>query len=133
MAVRPSKLWTKAVHFERERGFTMQSLEHKRHVIDNVSFSRCAECRADCSRRFAGATPFQYRHVHEYLSYVKPRIEAIRAGNDTVDARIWHRGFVAALHNRISSHLAHDGRKHAPEYAKYHLATYGNDWHYLNA
>lgn len=114
----------------------MISQEHKRHIKENVSHSRCPECRADNSRRFAARISFHYDHVHDYLKWVKPRIEAIRTkqkGGDTVEARIWQRDFIRALHNRISSHIQNPGRKHAPEYAKYHLATYGNDWHYLNS
>mgnify|MGYP001615772178 CR=1 FL=1 len=69
--------------------------------------------------------------------FVKPRLDAIRAGNMglvvTMEANRWLREFRTALHARISSHIPNQGgRKHAPEYAKYHLSTYGNDWRYLN-
>lgn len=118
----------------------MQSAEHKQHITQNRSYSHCPECRADSSRLFAYTKPFRYAHVHEYLSWVRPRIEAIRAGaieqeqeQEEYNALWWHRDFVRALHNRISSHLpGQSGRKHAPEYAKYHLATYGDDYRYLH-
>src|ERR1035441_4137305 len=109
------------------------SLQHKQHIAERISHNNCPECRADCSRRFAGVTPFRYDFVHEYLSWVQPRILAIQNGENSVNARIWQREFVSALHTRVSSHFPkQNGRKFAPDYAKYHLATYGNDWHYLH-
>lgn len=115
----------------------MQTQEHKQHIAGRVSHNSCPECRADNSRRFARKMPFHYGFVHEYLSWARPRVEAIRTaqnGGDTVEARRWQSDFVRALHNRITSHIPDQtGRKHAPEYAKYHLGTYGNDYRYLHA
>lgn len=112
----------------------MQTTEHKQHIAKCQSHNRCPECNADTQRRFAGnGEPFRYAHVTEYLAWVKPRVEAIRAGDNSVNARIWQRDFLRALHNRINSHITNQtGRKHAPEYAKYHLATYGNDYRFLH-
>jgi hypothetical protein len=112
-----------------------RTAEHQKHIDTRVAHSRCPECRADNSRRFAFTVPFRYGHVSVYLAWIRPRLEAIRTkqqGGATVEARQWQRDFVRALHSRINSHVPTPGRKHAPEYAKYHLATYGNDWHYLN-
>ena len=70
-----------------------------------------------------------------YLQWARERLDAIRTktnGGDSVEALWWHRSFMDALHTRISSHSAETGRKYAPDYAKYHLATYGNDWHFLH-
>lgn len=111
----------------------MQSDQHKQHLAERVAHNSCPECRADNSRRFAATNPFRYAFVREYLSWAKPRIEAIRGGNRSVDARVWHERFVDALNARISSHMPfRNGRKHAPDYAKYHMASYGNDFRYLN-
>lgn len=120
----------------------MQTREHIEHIRTRTAHNNCPECRADCSRRFAGVTPFVHSKVpaearHSYLVWARERLDAIRTktlGGDSMEARRWQRDFMAALNNRISSHLpGQGGRKHAPEYAKYHLATYGDDWHYLNA
>ena len=111
----------------------MTTTTHKQHVTSRTAHNSCPECRADNSRRFAVKTPFHYAHVAKYLAWIKPRLQAIREGNNKVDARIWHRDFVRALNNRITSHIPNQtGRKHAPDYAKYHLATYGNDFRFLN-
>lgn len=116
----------------------MQTDMHRNHIAARKSYNSCPECRADNSRRFAVNRPFRYQYVREYLSYVRPRLEALRTGQnggDTVAARQWYRyDFMPALHNRINSHIpGQTGRKYASDYAKYHLATYGSDWHYLNA
>ena len=66
----------------------MQSLLHKQHIRHNVSDMRCSECRADSERRFAGNHPFHYAYVHQYLEWVRPRLEAIRNGENSVDAQI---------------------------------------------
>lgn len=81
----------------------MHYLKHFEHLAFNVSHNNCPRCTAANERRFATVTPFQYGHVKDYLGYIKPRIEAIRAGNNTVDARVWQRDFLKALHNRIYS------------------------------
>ena len=84
----------------------MQSLTHRQHVHTRMSHANCPECRADTERRLIDIAPFTYTHTREYLAYVRPRLTAIR--NDTVvassvDARVWYRGFMLALHRRISS------------------------------
>lgn len=89
---------------------------HKTHVDKRMSHSDCSECRADCERRFVSRQPFKYAYVSKYLAWAKPRIQAIRDGNDTVDARIWQRDFVLALNRRISSHLGRQGRKFNDSY-----------------
>ncbi len=94
----------------------MLSNRHKRHLAENVSHSDCCECRADTERRFARNTPFKYAHVHEYLSYVRPRIEAIRQGESSVNARMWLCDFRKALNRRISSHACGTGRKWCDSY-----------------
>ena len=62
---------------------------------------------------------WKYAHVTDYLAYVRPRLDAIRAGQyaDDVDARIWYRKFIKALHTRITLKVAiAQGRKHADGY-----------------
>jgi hypothetical protein len=119
-----------------------EHLKHFEHKAFGYSLNTCPQCTADNSRRFAQVTKFRHQDVpkdvrHEYLAWVRPRLEAIRTGTnggDTVEARRWERNFIAALHNRITSHMPNQGgRKYAPDYAKYHLATYGNDYRYLHA
>jgi hypothetical protein len=52
---RPSKLWTQAVHFERERGFTMQTQVRVRDLQDQTGYNgprsilRCSCCGAEYS------------------------------------------------------------------------------------
>ena len=103
----------------------MQSETHKRHLETRVSHSDCCECRADTERRFTGNTPFKYDHVREYLSWIRPRIEAIRQGEASVNARIWQRDFMRAMHNRISSHAAGRGRKWCDSYLE-RMGQFGN-------
>ena len=94
----------------------MQSITHKQHIRHRISDSRCSECRADCERRFVSKSPFKYGHVREYLSWIRPRLEAIRKGESSVNARIWYREFLDALHTRISSHSPVSGRKMCRSY-----------------
>jgi hypothetical protein len=94
----------------------MQSTEHKQHIADFVSHSNCSECRADIERRFVHNAPFKYAHVREYLGHVKPRLEALRNGEDSANARIWKRDFILALNRRITSHIVREGRKHSDGY-----------------
>jgi len=112
------------------------------HIGMHTSHNNCPECRADNSRSFATGRQFNHTSVpadamSKYLAWIRPRLEAIRTktqGGDTVEAIWWQRDFMRALHNRINSHIPNqNGRKHAPEYAKYHLATYGNDYRYLHS
>jgi len=94
----------------------MRSANHVRHLAENTSHSSCSECRADTERRFARNVPFKYAHVHEYLSYVRPRVEAIRQGEDSGNARVWMRDFLKAMHRRISTHATGTGRKWSDSY-----------------
>jgi hypothetical protein len=94
----------------------MNHLRHFEHIAFNVSHANCPQCNADNERRLAGNRPHEYKFVSEYLKWIRPRLEAIRAGNDTVDARIWHKDFMRAMHRRISSHLPASGRKFADSY-----------------
>lgn len=96
----------------------MISDTHKSHVASQTSHNNCLECRADCERRFAGGSRWLgYRFVHEYLSWARPRVEAIRNGEDSVDARRWQREFTRALHNRINAKIGQPkGRKYADGY-----------------
>lgn len=117
----------------------MQSEEHKKHIAARISWNSCPECRADNSRWRAQTRPHEYKYVREYLSWVRPRLEAIRNGaieqgraKDSYEALWWYRDFINALHRRISSHLSDTGRKHAPDYARYHMRTYGNDYRFIH-
>jgi hypothetical protein len=115
----------------------MTSIVHKEHIAKHISHNNCPECRADNSRWHAQTRTFRHADVpadalRKYLRWIRPRLAAIRDGNNTVDAQRWQRDFVAALHNRLYSQMAGSGRKFAPDYAKYHLATYGNDFHFLH-
>lgn len=83
---------------------------HKQHV--RVSHNDCDECRADCERQFLRRQWLGYRYVTEYLAWAKPRIEAIRNGEDSANARIWYRDFIRALQRRITLKGASEaGRK----------------------
>jgi hypothetical protein len=59
---------------------------HTEHVVMHrrYSLNTCPECNADRERRFARNTPFRYGFVREYLSWVRPRLQAIRAGESGV-------------------------------------------------
>lgn len=96
----------------------MVTMEHKDHLASNRSHNSCPECRADCERRHAVTSLWiGYRHVHEYLTWAKPRVEAIRNGEDSIDARRWARDFTAALHSRINAKVSQAfGRKHSDGY-----------------
>lgn len=58
----------------------MQSETHKQHIAANVSHANCPECRADNSRWHAQSREHEYKYVHEYLTWVRPRLDAIRNG-----------------------------------------------------
>lgn len=98
------------------RGAIVISAEHAEHIRTFISHNNCAECRADGERRHVQRVVFRYVYVHEYLAYAQPRIAEIRAGNVSVNARIWHRDFMRALHRRISSRVRVDGRKQSDSY-----------------
>ena len=94
----------------------MQSVEHVQHVKSRTSYQRCSECRADTERRFVCLTPWkEYQHVHSYLEYVRPRLAAC-ATDQSVDARVWHRDFLKAMHRRISLRAPSAGRKYCDSY-----------------
>lgn len=45
---------------------------------------------------------WDYQHVSEYLGWAKPRLAAIRAGENSGKAKEWLREFLKALHTRIN-------------------------------
>lgn len=95
----------------------MRSTEHQRHIDSWISHNNCDECRADCERQFLRSQWPGYQFVGEYLAWAKPRLLAIRAGEDSVNARIWHRDFVRTLNRRITlKDGAEYGRKQCPGY-----------------
>jgi len=95
----------------------MQTATHQRHITERVSHNNCDECRADCERQFLGEQWPGYRHVTDYLNWIKPRLEAIRNGENSVNARQWYREFIRALHRRITLKItAETGRKQCPSY-----------------
>ena len=95
----------------------MRSAEHQSHIDSLISHNRCNECRADCERQFVRPQWPGYQFVSEYLAWVKPRLLAIHAGEDSVNARIWHRDFIRTLHRRITLKGAGEqGRKQCPGY-----------------
>ena len=94
----------------------MISLAHKQHIKYRSSHSDCFECRADTERRFVDTTPWRYAHVRDYLAYVRPLLALIRAGNDSVEARVWHRKFILALDRRITLKNPPRGRKYCDSY-----------------
>lgn len=77
----------------------MQSNTHKQHT--RVSHNNCQECRADCERQFLRPA-WRYDFVTEYLAHTKPRLEAIKAGENSLFAKVWHMRFIKALHRRIT-------------------------------
>jgi hypothetical protein len=120
-----------------EEGICWPRVRHVEHLDHHKAHHNCCpQCNAEHCRSFVDVQPFRYQFVSKYLAWVKPRLAAIRdgvKGGDTVEAHRWHRDFMTALHRRISTHLPNQsGRKHMPDYAKYHLATYGNDWRFLH-
>ena len=91
----------------------MQSAEHRQHTAERVSHNYCNECRADCERQYRAKHWPGYRHVAEYISYIKPRLAAIASGERSADATRWYREFIGALHRRIAHKIAQPwGRKH---------------------
>jgi hypothetical protein len=88
----------------------MQSIPHAQHLRHRISWSSCSECRADCERRFSQSQPFRYAYVHDYLSWIRPKLAAIREGETSPNSQIWLRDFRKALHRRISSRDGNDGR-----------------------
>lgn len=95
----------------------MRSATHKQHVDSRISHNNCDECRADCERSFLRQQWLGYKFVAEYLAWCKPRLQAIKAGETSVNARIWHRDFIRTLHRRITlKGAAETGRKQNDSY-----------------
>jgi hypothetical protein len=93
-----------------------QHLEHLVHRGQAIH-ANCPECNANRERRFVASGLWCYDHVREYLAYVRPRIAALRAGENSVDARIWLNKFRIALDRRITLKVAAPtGRKYADGY-----------------
>ena len=59
------------------------------------------------------------------ISWVRPRLAAIRNGESSVNARIWQLDFLKALNRRISSHAAGTGRKWCDSYLQ-RMGQFGN-------
>jgi hypothetical protein len=94
-----------------------QTKEHKHHIASRVAWNNCQECRADCERQFADTSIWRYGHIAEYLAYVKPRLDTLRAGYPDVDGQIWLRRFRLALNRRIGMKVHRTmGRKYADGY-----------------
>lgn len=95
----------------------MRTDEHRQHIAARASRNDCQECRADCERQFLRPQWPDYRHVDKYLAWVKPRLEAIRQGECSANARHWHRDFVETLQRRITlKGAAETGRKQCDSY-----------------
>lgn len=112
----------------------MKSQAHNIHLKNRISHNNCPECSADCERQFVAFRPFKYAHISEYLNWIKPRLEAIRNGDDSTNAKIWMRDFLRALHTRIGSHIPVAGRKQCHSYLE-RLGQFGanTDANYLRA
>jgi hypothetical protein len=54
----------------------MKSPNHQKHLDTRVIHNDCRECRADNERRFVRLEQWHYDHVHDYLSWCAPRMEA---------------------------------------------------------
>jgi hypothetical protein len=94
----------------------MQSVGHKAHIAQHISHNNCPECRADNERQFVRLVPWrEYQLVGDYLSYVKPRLQACAVDSST-DAKVWYRQFRKALHIRISLRVPIAGRKQCDSY-----------------
>lgn len=97
----------------------MQTTEHQRHLKTRVSHNNCQECRADVERQFLRLAFEGYRYVHEYLDFVRPRLEAIKGGFDSVNARHFRSDFREALNRRITLKAGPEiGRKRCDSYSQ---------------
>lgn len=97
----------------------MQTPKHQRHIASRVSHSDCHECRADCERQFLRPQWPGYGHVADYLIIVRPRIEAIRQGEDSLETRRWKREFTRALQRRVTLKGGSEhGRKRCDSYSQ---------------
>ena len=91
--------------------------EHQSHITGRVAHNDCQECRADCERQFLRSRWTGYQFVTDYLSFAKPRLEAIRQGENSVNARVWRQDFRLALNRRITlKGSAEHGRKQCDSY-----------------
>lgn len=107
----------------------MRTTEHQKHIAARIAHNNCDECRADCERQFVPIAWPGYQHVSDYLSYIRPRLSALKAGEDSQNARTWYREFNRALNRRISlKGSAPAGRKYAPGYLeRLRMATGGRN------
>ena len=94
-----------------------KSAEHVQHIASRISHNDCGECRADCERRHVRGQWPGYEHVHDYLSHIRPRLSALKAGESSWQARNWYREFHRALDLRISLKVdPPKGRKYCDSY-----------------
>ncbi len=90
---------------------------HLMHLQTNVSWNNCDECRADNERSFLRPQWTTYEFVHLYLEWARPRLAALRDGENSVNARIWRNDFRRALNRRITlKGRAETGRKYCDSY-----------------
>jgi hypothetical protein len=95
----------------------MQTNEHKQHISLRVSHNDCQECRADCERQFLRPQWPKYEYVADYLAIVRPRIAAIKQGENSAAAQRWKREFTRALQRRITLKVAGErSRKQCDSY-----------------
>ena len=95
----------------------MRSQIHQQHIDARITHNDCQECRADCERRFLRPQWTTYKFVAHYLAFAKPRLDAIKGGADSSNARRWHRDFVNTLQRRITlKGAAEIGRKQNDSY-----------------
>jgi hypothetical protein len=80
----------------------MRTIVHQQHVDARIAHNNCRECRADNERRFVNTHRWYYSHVHDYLSWIQPRLAAISNGENSVNAQIWLKKFRQALDRRIN-------------------------------
>src|ERR1019366_2707649 len=81
---------------------TMRTANHQKHIDTRNAHNDCRECRADCERQFVATAQWRYQHVHDYLAFAQPRLQAISNCENSVSARQWLRNFRIALDRRIN-------------------------------
>lgn len=97
----------------------MRTTEHQHHIDSRIAYNHCQECRADCERQFLRPQWPGYKHVTEYLTFIQPRLQAIKTGENSTNAGIWYRKFTEALHRRITlKGAAETGRKQNDSYLR---------------
>ena len=90
---------------------------HRVHLERNIAHNNCDECRADNERSFLRPQWDGYQFVGMYLAFARPRLDAIRQGETSVNARIWREDFRLALNRRITLKGAPEtGRKYNDSY-----------------